>query len=122
MNFDLEPLYTGPYNPQRLLSPQEFTAEMNVEVESLKLEILLAQIPPPPQYELLPRRSPAAGTGLDEPEVPHPVTQQTEQEITFPLQVGVGGFFHVTRILGRGQIYHLKQTSGQTPKKQLHHK
>ena len=52
--FDSKPLYTLLYNPRRPLTPQDFTADMNVEVGSLRLEILLAQLPPPPQYDLLP--------------------------------------------------------------------
>ena len=68
---------------------------MNVEVGSLRLEILLVQLPPPPQYDLSPRRSPAAGTGLDKPGEPHTVTQQKEQEGTFLFQAGVNGFLYV---------------------------
>ena len=83
--FDLEPLYTGLYNLRRRLTPQEVTAEMNFGLGSLRLESLLVQLPPPPQYDLLLRRSPAAGTRLDEPGVPHTVTQQLDQEGTFPL-------------------------------------
>ena len=72
--FDSEPLYTGLYNPRWLPTPEEFTLDMNVEVESLRLEILVLQSPPPPQYNLSPRLSHAAGMGLDEPGVPHTVT------------------------------------------------
>ena len=102
--FDSENLYTGSSNPQWSPTPQEFTAEMNVEVGNIRLEILLAQLPPPPQYDLLPRRSPAAGTGLDEPGMSHVVTQQTEQEETFSFQAGIDGFLCVdsTRILEQG--------------------
>ena len=111
---------------------------MNVEVERFNLQIFFSQSPPPPQYDSLLRRSYAAGTGLDEPGVPHAVTQQTELKRVFPFQAGVDGFLHVdciseqertvslqagadvflraesTRIpeYDRGKIYHLKQTSG----------
>ena len=73
--FDLELLYTGLYNPRWLHNLQTSMLEMNVEVEILRLEILFSQPPTPPQYDALPRRSPAAGTWLDEPGVPHAVTQ-----------------------------------------------
>ena len=63
--FDSEPLYFGLYNPRRPPTPEEFTLNMNVEVKSLRLKVLLLQPLPPPQYDLSPRRSPAAGTGLD---------------------------------------------------------
>ena len=78
---------------------------MNVKVERLRLEILLSEPPPSPQYDLSPRRSSAAGTELDEPGFPHIVTQQTEQEGDFPFQAGVDGFFCVdyyTRIPAQG--------------------
>ena len=78
--FDSEPLYTGLYNLRWPLIPQESTADMNVEVGSLRLDILLAQLPPPPKYDLSSQWSPAAGTGLDELGVPHTENQQTEQE------------------------------------------
>ena len=42
-----------------------------------------------------PRRSHAVGTGLDEPTVPHAITQQTEQKENFPLYAEVVGFLHV---------------------------
>ena len=54
--------------------------DMNVEEESLRLEVLLSQPSLPPRYDLSPRRSPEAGMGLDEPGVPHPEMKQTEQE------------------------------------------
>ena len=98
--FDSEPLYTESYNPQLPLIPEEFTLGMNVEVEILMLEIPLSQPPSLPQYDSSPRRLPAAGTGLDEPGLPHPEMRQTEQEGTFPFQAGVDNFLDVdcTRI------------------------
>ena len=71
---------------------------MNIEVERLRLDVLLSLPLPPPQYDLPPRRSPAAGMGLDKPGVPHLDIQQTEQEGTFLFQVGVDGFLHVDRM------------------------
>ena len=38
--FDSEPLYTGLYNNRWPPDPKEYTLEMNVEVERLRLEIL----------------------------------------------------------------------------------
>ena len=46
--FDSESLYTSLYNPRWPLTPQKLTAEINIEVGSLRLESLLAQIPPSP--------------------------------------------------------------------------
>ena len=68
---------------------------MIVEVENLRLKVLLSQPLLQPQNSLSPRRSPAAGTGLDEPGVPHPEMQQTKQEGTFPFQAGIDGFLHI---------------------------
>ena len=68
--FDRERFYTGLYNLRRSPTLEESTLDVNVEIESLRLEVLLSQPLPPPQYGLSPRRSPAAGTGLDEPGVP----------------------------------------------------
>ena len=73
-------------------TPEEFILDMNVEVESLKLENLFLQSSPPPHYDLSPRRSSAAGTGLDKPGVPLPEIQQTVQERTFLFQAGIDGF------------------------------
>ena len=54
----------GLYNRQRPPTPEAFTLDMkNAEVESLRLEVLLLRPLPPRQYDLSPRRSPAAGTG-----------------------------------------------------------
>ena len=80
--FDSGLLYTGLYNPRWSPTTEAFTADMNVEVGNIRANILLAQLPPPPQYQLSPRQSPEAGTGLDEPEMPHSKIQQTEQERT----------------------------------------
>ena len=88
--FDPEYFYTEMYNPRRPSTPEE--------VASLRLNVLLLQLPPPLQYDLSPRRPPAAGTGLDKPGVPHPEIQQTEQEGTFPFQAGVDDVLHIDRM------------------------
>ena len=95
MDFDSKYLYTGLYNPQWPLISEEFTFEMNVEVERVRLEILLSEPPLPPQYDISPRRSPAVSTGLDRPGVPQTELQQTEQKETFYFQAGGDDFLHV---------------------------
>ena len=86
--------------------------EMNVEVERLKHEILFSQPPQPLQYDLLPRRSPAAGTGLDESGVPHAVTQQTELEGTFLFKPVSMAFCTLIASRSRRGLSHFKQASG----------
>ena len=69
--------------PRQPHTPAKFTLEMKVDVEGLRMEIILSQ-PAPPQCDLSPRRaavdtgseepgtpprSPAIGTGSDGPEV-----------------------------------------------------
>ena len=93
--FDLEPFYTGLYNPRWQHNPEEYTLELNVEAEILKLEILFSEPPPLPQDDLSPRQSHAAGTGLDEPSVPHVVTEETKQEGTFPFQADIDDSLHI---------------------------
>ena len=93
--FDSKPRYTGFYIPRWLPNSKEFTMEMNVEVEILKLEIRFSQLPPPPQYDLSPRRSPMARTGLDEPRGPYDELQQAEQEGSFHFEAYFDGFLHV---------------------------
>ena len=55
----------------------------------------------------------AVGTGLNEAGVPHTVTQQMEHEEISLFKPASIFFLRVdfTRILSRGHIYHLKQTS-----------
>ena len=48
--------------------PDEFTLEIKVDVEGLRMEILLSQ-PAPPQCDPLPRRA-AVDTGSEEPGTP----------------------------------------------------
>ena len=94
VGFDSEPLYTGLYNPQWPHTPKEYNLELDVEVERLKLKILLSGPPTSLQDDLSPGQSHAAGTGLDEPGVPHAETQP-DQEGIFPFQVDIDGFLHV---------------------------
>ena len=92
-DFDSQPFYTRLYNPRSPHTPAEYTLEMRVDVEKLRMEILLLQ-PAPPQCDSSPRRLPAVdarsdeprtprrlpaiGTGSDEPRVSRAETQSTE--------------------------------------------
>ena len=78
--FDLGPLYSKLYNPRCPHTPAEYTLEMNVDVERLRMEILLSKPATPPQCDSSPRRSSAVGTGLDEPGALRAETQSTEKE------------------------------------------
>ena len=64
----------------------------------MRSDFFFSQPEPPPQYDVLPRRSPVAGTGLDEPGVSHAVMQQTEQEESFSFQADIDGFLQVNCI------------------------
>ena len=75
--FDLEPLYAGLHNPRWVHSPEGQNLVTDVEIERLRLEILPLQPASSPQEGLSPRRSPAVGTALDEPEVPLAEMQST---------------------------------------------
>ena len=66
--FDPELLCNGLYSPRRQPTLDELALDMEFEVENLKLKVLLSQLPPPPQYCLSPRRSPAALRGGPNPE------------------------------------------------------
>ena len=84
-SFDSQLFYTKLYNPRWPHTPEEYTLEMRVDVERLKMEILLSQPTPPPQCDSSPRRSPAIGTGSDESGVSRAENQSTESEGIFPL-------------------------------------
>ena len=97
--------YRNMFYPRRPYTPDEFTLEMRVDVERLRMEIILSQPAPRPQCDLSPRRlpavdtgsketgtlrrSPAIGTGSDEPGVSQ--TESTEKEEMFPLETSVDG-------------------------------
>ena len=75
-----EPLDTKLYNPKWPHTPEEHTLEIRVDVERLWMEIVLSQSAPPPQCDSSTRRSPAIGTGRDEPGVSRAENQPTERE------------------------------------------
>ena len=67
--FDSQPFYTKLYNSRWPHTPEEYALEMRADAERLRVEIILWQPSPPPQCDSSPRRSPAIGTGPDEPGV-----------------------------------------------------
>ena len=71
-------LYRKMFNPRRPRTPDEFTLEMRVDVEGLRMEIILLQ---PPQCDASPRRLPAIGTRSDEPGVSRAETATETEEI-----------------------------------------
>ena len=107
-----EPLYTKLCNPRLPHTPEEDTLGMRVDVERLRMAIILSQPAPPPQCDSsprqlptadtgsdepgTPRRLPATGTGSDEPGVLRAESQSTEREGTFYLQSSVDGFLRVS--------------------------
>ena len=120
--FDSEPHCIGLYHLRCPQIVEEYTLKMNVDVERLKLKILLSEPPPQPHCDLSPRRSPTVGTGLDKPGVPYSVTQQTAQKGTSPFQADVDGFFHVdcTRILDQEGTVLLQADVGVKPQTTKH--
>ena len=53
-------------NPRWPHSYDEYTLEVRVDIERLRMEIVLSQPVPPPQCDSSPRRAPAVDTGSDE--------------------------------------------------------
>ena len=107
-NLVLEPFfYSKTSNPRWPHTHDEFTLEIIIDVEGLRMEIVLSQPEPPPQCDAAtrrlpavdtgsvepgtPRRSPAIDTGSDEPGVSR--AESTEREKIVPLQAGVDVFF-----------------------------
>ena len=103
-----EPFYSKLFNLRWPHTPDEFTLEMRVDVERLRMEIIFSQPAPPPQCDPSPRRLPAVdteseepgtprqstavGTRSDEPGVLRAETQSTEREEIVPLEVSVDEF------------------------------
>ena len=84
VDFDSGPLDTKLYNPRWPHTPEEHTLEMRSDVERLRIKIVFSQPAPPPQCGSSPRRSPAVGTGLDEPGALRTEMQSMEREGIFP--------------------------------------
>ena len=96
--------YRSMFNPRRPHTPDEFTLDIKVDVERLRMEIIISQ-PTLPKRDPLPRRSavdtgseepgtprrsPAIGTGSDEPGVLRFETP-TEKEEILPLETSMDG-------------------------------
>ena len=94
--FDSEPLNTKPYNPRWPHTQAEYTLEINVEVKGLKMKSAILQPAPSPQDDLSPRRSPAVGTGLNEPGPPHAESQSTDREDIFSPPASLDGVLYVS--------------------------
>ena len=62
--------YSKMSNPGWPYIHDEFTLELRVDFERLRMEIVLPQLEPPPQCDASPRRLPAVDTGLEEPGTP----------------------------------------------------
>ena len=86
--FDPGSVYAGIYNDRRPPTPEEFTLDMNVGVESLRMELLMSE-QPPPQYDLPPRarRSPVPPP----PESPLIVRPDMKEEIPLERAQLLGG-------------------------------
>ena len=100
--------YSNKFHPRRPHTPDEFTLEMRVDVERLRMDITLSQPAPQPQCVPspgraavgtgleepgTPRRSPAIGTGSDGPGVSR-VETLTEEDGILPLETSMDGFLH----------------------------
>ena len=97
--FDSEPFHTKLYNPRWPHTPAEYTLEMRVDVEILRMKIPLSQPTPPLQCYSSPRRSPAVETRSDETGTLRAESQLTEREGSFPLQVSPNNVRHVSTSL-----------------------
>ena len=65
-----EPFYSKMCNPRWPHNPDEFTLEVRVDVERLRMEIAPSQPAPRRQCDPSPRRLPAVDTGSEEPGTP----------------------------------------------------
>ena len=81
--FDWESFYTKLYNPRWLHTSEEYTLEMRVEAERLRMKIILSKPAPPQQCGSSPQRSLTVDTGSDEPGTPQAESQSTERELFF---------------------------------------
>ena len=111
--FDSKPLHTVLYNPRWPPTSEELTAGMNVEVGSLRLEILLAQLPPPPQYDISPRRScDRYGVVRTWSAAYCDPTNGARGNFSFKVSVDGLSVLTVQGSRSRWETHHLKQTSG----------
>ena len=69
--FDTKPFYTKLYSSMWPHTPEEHAFEMRVDIERLRMGVMLSQSTPPLQYDSSPRRSPTVGARLDKSGAPH---------------------------------------------------
>ena len=95
--------YSKMFSPRCPNTHEEFTLQMRVDVEGLRMEIVLSQPEPPLQCDASPRRLLAVDTGSEEPETPRRLpaigtgsdepgvlqAQSTERNGNFSLQASV---------------------------------
>ena len=62
--------YSKMFNSRYPHTHDKFSLEMRVDVERLRMDIVLSQPEPPPQCDTSPRRLPAVDTGSEEPGTP----------------------------------------------------
>ena len=84
--------YRNMSNSRHPHTPDEFTLEMKVYVERLRMKIVLSQ-PAPPQYDPLPRRA-AIGTGSDQPGTLRSETS-TDKEGFVTLEISMDDFLNL---------------------------
>ena len=111
-DFDSEPLDTKLYNLRMLYNPAEYTLEMGVDVQRLRMKNLLLQPALPPQCDSSPLRSLAVGTELDEPGALHVESQATEREGFFLLKPVSIVFSTFAQVRNRGLMFCFNQTLG----------
>ena len=92
--FDPQPFYTELYNPRWPHTPEEYTLEIIIDVERLKVEILLLQPSPPPQCDS-PRRRSSLRDQMN-PEYRELRVSQRRGKEFFLFQASVDGFLHVS--------------------------
>ena len=87
--------YRNMFKPRRPHTPDEFTLKMKVDVERLRMEIILSQpaVDTGSEEPGTLRRSPAVSTGSEEPGVLRAQTSTDTEEI-FPLETSMEGGLH----------------------------
>ena len=90
----LEHFYRKLYNPGWPHTPDEYTLEMRVDIDPLRMGIVLSQPAPPPQCGSSPRQAPVVDTESDEPGTPQAESQSTEREGIFPLHASADGIWN----------------------------
>ena len=127
-NLVSEPFYSKLSNPRYPHSTDEYTLEIRVDVEQIRMEIISSQPTSLPQCDPSPRRLPAVDTGSEEPRTPRrslaivtgsdelgvsrAETHSTEREELFLFKlVWVGLCTSDARARSRS-VFYFNQTSG----------